>query len=220
MDSIHDLLIGDADGYIHVYLNKGENGNPMLEDGHRIAIGGVSIGVGGRATPESIDWNNDGRDDLIVGSIDGSVFLFLNTSNDRIPSFTHPTRLAFKNGKPINVGVRSAPRVFDLDGDGKKDLLIGEVMGYVYFLRNVGSDESPAFERAERLRLMDGMPLKYPINGARSRLSISDWDDDGIHDILIGGMDGRVMLFKGLKGDLRIRLKRWIVIRVKELFER
>lgn len=183
-------------------------------------IDGRPISVGGRATPDLIDWNGDGKDDLIVGSVDGYIWVFLNVGDNKMPSFSHPSKVMFKDGRPVNVGGRSAPRVFDWDRDGRNDMLIGEVMGYVYFLRNVGTNDAPAFNRAERLRLINGISLKYPVKGARSRLSITDWDNDGIYDLVLGGMDGRVMLFKGSDKPLRIKLKDWIIIRLKERFER
>ncbi len=42
----------------------------------------------------------------------------------------------------------SVPLVYDWDGDGKKDLLVGHkdgTHGYISFYKNTRSDESPAF---------------------------------------------------------------------------
>lgn len=49
-------------------------------------------------------------------------------------------------GAAINVGYTGSPFVFDWNGDGKKDLLIGQFTeGRVRFYPNTGTDNNPAF---------------------------------------------------------------------------
>lgn len=176
------------------------------------------INVSSRAAPDFVDMNGDGKKDLIVGSMEGFIKVYPNVSGQGRPTFSRPYKASFKDGSPIKVGTRSAPRLFDWDNDGRDDLLIGEVMGYVYFLKDTGTRDEPVFERAERLRLTDGKPLIYPPRGSRSRLTITDWDDDGISDILVGGMDGRIMLFRGSGKPLSIKRREWVRIRLSERF--
>jgi len=217
-DSVHDLLVGDASGYIHVYLNKGSAREPVLQGGLKVMMGDRPINVESRAAPDLVDVDGDGKRDLMVGSMDGFIMVYPNEGDQKKPRFSNPYKMVFKDGRPINVGTRSAPRLFDWDNDGLKDLLIGEVRGYVYFIKNTGSEDKPIFLKAERLRLEDGRPLRYPVKGARSRLTITDWDGDGISDIILGGIDGRVILFRGTGEPLRIKRREWIKIRLLERF--
>jgi hypothetical protein len=218
-DSVHDLLVGDASGYIHVYLNKGSTAAPLLQEGFQVMMGDRPISVRSRAAPDLVDINGDGRKDLMVGGKDGFIMIYPDTGNQEEPRFSGSYKMSFKDGRPINVGTRSAPRFFDWDNDGLKDLLIGEAMGYVYFIKDTGSKDKPVFLKAERLRLEDGRALRYPLKGARSRLTVADWDGDRIPDIILGGMDGRVMLFRGTGEPLRIKRREWIKMRLLERFK-
>ena len=194
-DGLHDLLVGDADGYVYVYLNTNDNSTPVLDSGSQIQAGGIDINVGMRATPIVDDWNEDGRKDLLIGNFDGNIIVYLNEGTDSAPVF-NSAYLLEAGGVVFDIGTRAAPRIFDWNGDGLKDILIGEVYGYVYYLENVGTNSAPVFNSAEKLLLANSDPLQY-IDGSapRSRLFITDWNNDGANDILVGGNDGRVMLF-------------------------
>jgi hypothetical protein len=61
------------------------------------------------------------------------------------PRFTGPTRI-YDGGSPIDVGYYGAPCIYDWDGDGKKDMIVGQLTGgYIRFYRNVGTDAAPSF---------------------------------------------------------------------------
>ena len=55
----------------------------------------------------------------------------------------------------------SGPQVFDLDGDGKKDLLVGTYRGHFQVFRNVGTDEARVFEAKGNLEA-DGKGVVIP----------------------------------------------------------
>jgi len=55
----------------------------------------------------------------------------------------------------------SGPSVFDLDGDGKRDLLVGNFRGHVQVFRNVGDDAARRFE-AKGFLEADGKVVEIP----------------------------------------------------------
>ena len=195
-DGRHDLLVGDAAGNIHIFKNTTDNINPVLDSGSLLQVRGTAINVGSRATPITDDWNGDGRKDLLVGNHSGNIYIFLNVGTDSEPIFDTPYFLQVA-GRDFDVGARAAPRVFDWNKDGLKDLLVGELEGYIYYLKNVGTNNAPVFEKSEKLLLRSGDILRYPDTTGypRSRLFITDWNNDGLDDILVGGIDGKIMLY-------------------------
>jgi hypothetical protein len=59
---------------------------PELEPGVYLRAGGGILSVKPHTAPCAIDWNNDGRKDLLVGQFDsGNIWLFLNQGADADP---------------------------------------------------------------------------------------------------------------------------------------
>jgi len=218
-DERKDLLVGQADGTIRIFRNMGTDENPRFDDGLFLQAGqaGVrrNIDVGKRATPCVVDWNNNGRIDLVVGAFDGKIHVYLNCGcvGDARPSFetSQPAGTCVQaNGSDLIVySKRSSPVVADLDGDGKKDLLTGNTNGQLRFYRNVGTDAEPSFSDFSRVK-SDGVNIELP-SSPRSRPSVCFWTGDGhfgpidgYFDVLIGAADGKVHLYRGIptSGDI------------------
>lgn len=192
-DGNKDLLVGDGLNNVYLFINITSNGNPAFNSGTLLIAKNALTGVE-RVAPISEDWNNDGNRDIITGGMDGQIRIYINKGKDSAPLFYDFFRLQL-DGDIFDIGSRSAPRIYDYDRDGLKDVLVGEVSGHVYLLKNVGTNSSPVFTRAEKLYLKNGNALKYPGESPRSRLDITDWNNDGLDDIIVGGASGRVMIF-------------------------
>jgi hypothetical protein len=70
--------------------------------------------------------------------------------------------------------------VVDWDGDGKRDLLVSNDGGKVYFLRNVGTNDKQVFAKQEEIKL-PGME-----DCIRCRICVVDWNNDGKLDLVVG----------------------------------
>lgn len=79
------------------------------------------------------DLDGDGQEEMICGCSDGSL-IYVNPQQ---------TVLDFLD---IDVGDFSTPQLFDLDQDGKPDLLIGNRRGHIAYYRNTSSDGNISFQ--------------------------------------------------------------------------
>ena len=198
-DELMDLLVGQADGKIKIFLNIGTIGEPTFDRGAFVQVGPTGgktdISVGSRATPSVVDWNNDGLKDMISGGMSGRIYVYLNTGSNQAPDF-QTTAYARQNGVDLIVNSgRSSPCAGDFNNDDRKDLICGNTNGELWLYPNVGTDAEPIFGDAVQVEAAD-----VPIDLAgtpRSRPFVCDWNADGKSDVLIGAADGQVHLYRG-----------------------
>jgi hypothetical protein len=95
--------------------------------------------VGSNAAPFVVDWNEDGKKDLIVGNGEGNVYYYHNIGTNENPVF-HDKKIIRKSEtdlKHMIVVVQNAsPVVVDWNDEGKKDLVIGAAEHCVYYAIN------------------------------------------------------------------------------------
>ena len=140
---------GDAAHHSAVHRRRDPNQEPTFDSGEFLQYGEIglkiNIDVGSRATPTIADWNSDGKKDLVVGSIDGKIHIFLNKNTDAEPDFVFRS-FALEDYLVLVVpGLRSSPEILDLDSDGRKDILTGNTNGQLLLYSNVGTDKEPLF---------------------------------------------------------------------------
>ncbi len=192
-DNKHDLLVGDGSGGVTIFLNTKNNSEPILDSGTTIFSGGTY------SAPIVDDWNGDGAKDLLIGHLDGKIQIYLNEGTDAAPSYSAFSYLQM-GGTDFDIGSTSAPRIYDWNNDGYKDLLVGDSQGYISFLENTGTNNAPTFNSAKNFVLFNGNPLKFdyannPTADTRSRLFVTDWNEDGLDDIIVGGSNGKLELY-------------------------
>ena len=177
-DGTIDLLVGDASGAVTLF--KGIAGDtPSFGVGKTLNLPLIP-----GASPFVADWNNDGRKDLLLGGSDGTVTLFLNTGSESTP--------AFGAGQPLaaaTVGGGAGPLVIDYDGDGAKDLLVGDNTGKVFWFRNAGSDSAPLLVAAGQIAAVESSVTP----------ALVDWDGDGRRDLVFAA--GNEVLVRRQQAD-------------------
>jgi len=132
-----DLLIGNMTGDVGLFVNEGNRRQPAF------AVEPVILVTGGQsplvptdmASPEAVDWNGDGRLDLVVGFEDGSVLFFGRAGEDgEVSLLAAEVLLPAPSGDYQVIPAGAVPwrgshariHVTDFDGDGTLDLLVGD----------------------------------------------------------------------------------------------
>ena len=157
---------------------------------------GKPLNVGSSSVPFAFDWDGDGKRDLIVGTVSGSVVFVPNVGTREKPVFGDPKPVT-AGGKPISLDHgEAAPVVADWDGDGKPDLVVGSGDGSVVWFRNEGTASSPKLAAAQVLVPPSPSPwrddkARRPNDwGVRVKPCVVDWDGDGRLDLLVGDLCG------------------------------
>ncbi|MHC4942983.1 MAG: hypothetical protein ACYTG7_08195 [Planctomycetota bacterium] len=74
---------------------------PEVLDSVLIYDGMVPLDLGQYSAPDVVDWNNDGRKDLVVGTFEeGYIYLLLNEGTDLNPLFNGSSKI-LSGGVPI-----------------------------------------------------------------------------------------------------------------------
>lgn len=168
-DGLTDLLVGGGSGEIVYYRNISKRRGMEFDKGRSLSIESVP-----GAAPFVVDWNNDGRKDLLIGGASGSVSLMLNNGTESAPAFGKGVFLESAGGV-ISVGSDAVPWVADWNKDGRKDLLIGSGAGTLSLFLNLGSDE--AVELAPPVFILQTSGAVAPM--------VVDWNGDGARELLI-----------------------------------
>lgn len=136
--------------------------------------------------------NGDGKADLITGSYHpGEIYWFKGADG------TFAAGQVIKETTPKTIErAATAVSAADWDGDGDLDLLAGNIQGQVHWLTNTGTPTQFAFGGRKTV-MAGGKPLLVP--GGDAHPVASDWDSDGVLDLLVGNGDGSVLFCKGVR---------------------
>ncbi len=141
-DAKKDLLVGQADGTMKIFLNLGSDNDPNFDPGTFLKVGPTgsktNIDVGSRATPCVVDWNNDGKKDILTGNTNGQLLFYSNAGTDSDPSFAG-YEFVESDGVAIDLAglPRSRPFVCDWIADGYPDVMIGASDGNVHLYQTI-----------------------------------------------------------------------------------
>ena len=141
-----------------------------------------------------MDFDNDGKDDVIVGSIYEDIFLFRGLGGGK---FAKRELLRDQHGKPLKGGYCVTTELLDMDADGDLDLMCGQRTEEVRWFKNVGTRKAPKSEaESHALPMAEG---ERRVSG--SNTESADWDRDGKRDLIVGSEWGTVTWYRNVGAD-------------------
>ncbi|MBS3766877.1 MAG: T9SS type A sorting domain-containing protein [Candidatus Cloacimonetes bacterium] len=171
-----DAIVGDLSGNFYFHRNTGL-GFVYVDDVLS------SVNLGGWSVPRLVDMDGDDDLDIVAGNEDGNLFYFENQGTATNPEWVEIN--GYFNG--IDVGSSCVPYVADLDLDGDKDVIAGNLAGDVTFFENTGEswNEDPS--------QVSGISADQ--NAAPA---LADLDNDGDKDLTLGNYDGYFDYYENL----------------------
>lgn len=206
-----DLICGEFVDSFTWFENVGSRKKPRFAEGRKLISKGKAIRMDlEMMVVTSVDWDNDDDIDLVVGQEDGRIAFIENTGKviNNMPLFNKP--LFFKQeADDLIFGALVTPWSIDWDNDGDEDLICGNTAGYIGFIENLDGGNTPRWAEPVYLEV-DGKPIRIMAgyNGSiqgpceakwgYTTLSVGDWDNDGLNDILVNSITGTVIWFKNI----------------------
>jgi len=82
-----------------------------------------------RPSPYVVDWDGDGKKDMLFGTERAEIYFFRNAGTNEKPELEVGKKLALTGGD-FSKGYRCRIDVADWNADGKLDLLVGNFYSY------------------------------------------------------------------------------------------
>lgn len=136
------------------------------------------------------DMDGDGDLDMVVGDSSGRLYYYQNNPVGGIAQFTQISANYFS----IDVGANSSPFIYDVNGDGLPDMLVGCRNGNVFYYENRGTAQSPAFNQLADNSFFGGLDARYTgfLTGY-SHPVITQLDSSNKRFLISGNEEGRII---------------------------
>lgn len=211
-DGRADIIINSILGEIHWYKNTGDpinlqgpfkmkvdwGGTPQKPAWNWWNPGPTDLVTQWRTSAFAIDWNKDGLTDLVMLDNEGYLCFYERFKQGdefwlkpgkrifhRIQS--DKTELLRLNDKQAGASGRRKFCFVDWDGDGDLDIIINSKN--VAYLENLKEDNGQVYY------IDRGDMGEKKLAGHTTCPTVSDWNKDGVKDILVGAEDGHLYLF-------------------------
>lgn len=193
-DGDFDLLTEQPYSYIRYYRNEGTSQEPdfkLAADSLR-DVNGEPIFSDRQNIPNVTDIDNDGKLDLFIGRLEGTLTRYESIGRDEneIPQFELVTD--YFEGIEIvkqfgTLHGANTMAFMDIDNDGDQDIFWGDFFEpSVLLLENTGDPANPVFQ---------GEPRPFPPNdpvqsSGYNAPTLTDWGNDGDADLFLGVLGG------------------------------
>jgi hypothetical protein len=180
-----DLIMGEGTysaNSIYWLRDLNSSGTPAYDEDHLLKmIPGMGLE---QITPVVVDWNNDGKPDILCGDRTGHLDLYINNSTDPDhPSFMPPTYVKIAGQEKFGNSITVA--IADLSENKLPNLLIGKDDGTVNYAINTGKLGEPVF-------LIPPTPLKGVLPPTYHYVGLKQWTKTqayGVPDELVAAVN-------------------------------
>ncbi len=180
-DGDQDLLVGNIQNQLHLFLNIGSASAPdfIWANSDTLGLDTVRSWV----NPEWCDLDADGDQDLLIADEPSLPKLYKN--------FTTPSQISFVLEDDSLTGSTwvATLATVDVDADGDYDLFSGEQFGHVLFFQNTGT----AAQWNYALVTINFMNIDV---GNFAEPTFCDLDADGDYDLFIGNDNGKIWYYR------------------------
>ena len=217
-DKILDVVVATYEGGIYVFTPKGavKSGFPVklpFMDNDKVTSKTKIIDDGVFAAPALADLDGDKKLEIVVGAMDGKLYVFTAEGKD-FPGF--PVQLqdpaGDSKGQKRLGRIISSPAIGDVDGDGVPDIVVGSAenldnFGPLYVVHGQGSKHSSgkAIHDGWPIRLISLQVLPMVGEGLPNAPALADVNGDKLPEIGVGGVAAAALIFRNT-GEKKVAL--------------
>ncbi|NUQ63812.1 MAG: VCBS repeat-containing protein [Pirellulales bacterium] len=188
----------------YYFQNKGNRRQPHLTTAVQIRDEhGNLISEGFHSQPTMVDWNQDGKQDVLLSGAEGTS-LYLNAGTADQPRLARAP-IPFCGFAPCRASLFAYPVASDLDRDGTVDLVVGDGDGSVLFFKGLAGLQyaHPAKIKSQGKEIdEEGCPDGGEQHCGYVKVAIVDWNRDGFSDLVMWSNNGMTGWQSG-------RLRQW-----------
>ncbi len=204
-DGLMDIVVGNDYSFINTsteetYLVLYENTGTVNAPAYTLAdtnFANIKQYNQRRLKPAFGDLDNDGDQDMILGTENGQLIYVANLGTAGTPSFPGISA----NYSSIDVGQNSTPQLIDVDRDGDLDLIIGELRGNINYYENTGTPAAAVFSNTATSETFGFIDAKLPgyLEGNSAPFL---FDIAGEYHFFVGNEVGELWHYNNVDGNI------------------